>query len=189
MPVLTEIGQVEAIREDGVAVTFTPSFLHMAAIGSPFEIVQTYSDLFRPTTMVEAARAVLWACLDDEDHGEAMLGVAGGIGAIPAHEQVILARHLMKHGVSGGNAKPGKKSEGEYSPVFDPSEFIDAAMFHFGLDETAAGRMTMTRFVRMLEMKYPKPNNGADSIDDDEYDKQYAEYMAMREARNGAASR
>lgn len=188
MPILTETGQVEAMRKDGVGIVFTPSFFAMAEIGSPTEIVQTYADLFDVKRMADAAYCVLSSCANDDGHIHAMLGyfdVEEGRhvpGSIPVAEQVVLARHLMLHGVSGGKSKP-EKSGGSYSPTFDVSEYIDAAMLHFGLSEENAGKLTMTRFCRMLDMKYPKQKGPAEDITIEEYDEIYAAYVKQREAQ------
>jgi hypothetical protein len=73
---------------------------------------------------------------------------------MPVAELVILARHLMKHGIVG-TAKPSDGG-GEYSATFDPSEYVDAAVIHFGISQVEAWSLTMTQFCRMLDMKFPE---------------------------------
>lgn len=188
MPILTETGQVEAMRGDGVGIVFTPSFFAMAEIGSPAEIVQTYADLFDPKRMASAAYCVLASCANEDGHIHTMLGYTDAetgeyvAGSMPIAEQVIIARHLMLHGVSGGKSN-SEKSSGKYSPTFDVSEYIDAAMLHFGLSEENAGKLTMTRFSRILEMKYPQEKKAASDITEDEYDEIYEAYRAKRDSQ------
>jgi hypothetical protein len=60
----------------------------------------------------------------------------------------------MQHGIVGRAKKSG--GSGKYSPRFDASEYIDAAMIHFGMSHNDAGQLTMTQFGRMLDMKFPE---------------------------------
>lgn len=189
-PVLTEIGQVRATNEAGESVDFTPSFFAMARIGLPHEIVETFADLFKPVrdhidgvpcASEIAANAVLCACSDSEYAAEF-------IDQIPVNERIILAAHLMKHGISG-NEKRRSKSNGKYSDRFDPAEFIDAAMLHFGLTFDDAGSLTMTRFVKMMKMKYPQSDDSEKYPDREAFDKARVEYLARKAKQNGNASR
>lgn len=191
-PVLTEIGQVRATNDEGVSVTFTPSFFNMARIGLPHEIIDLFGDLFKPLrepvnglpcVAEVAANTILCACADSDDSMEF-------IETIPATERIILAAHLMKHGVCGTD-RP-RRGKGEFSNRFDPSEYIDAAMLHFGLSFDDAGKLSMTRFVKMLAMKYPQADEaekypGLDA--EAEFDKARAEHLARKAKRNGNESR
>lgn len=149
MPILTEIGQVGVTTEDGREYVLHPSFFNIASIGSPEEIVSTYAEL-HGADAVNAARVVILCCGGDLE----LTGCYGEAGLMPDSEQIIIARHLMQHGIVGRVKKSG--GSGKYSPRFDASEYIDAAMIHFGMSHNDAGQLTMTQFGRMLDMKFPE---------------------------------
>lgn len=77
-------------------------------------------------------------------------------GEMPRGELLIIARHLMQHGIAG-DSKPGKAgaSEGRYSDRFDAAEFITAARVHLGLSGDEAEALSMTELQRMLAVKFP----------------------------------
>ena len=102
-------------------------------------------------------------------------------GTMPAAEQVILARHLMHHGIIG-KAKPGKGG-GQYSDRFDAAEYIAAARVHLGLSSADAEGLSMTEFQTMLAMKYPESQE-KQIPSRDEYRKAM-QSAHMKEKRNG----
>jgi len=149
MPALTEIGQVGIMTGDGREYVLHPSLFNMAAIGSPEEIVSTYAAL-HGSDALNAARVVILAC----GGGLELVGCYGEAGEMPDADQIIIARHLMQHGIVGKVKKTG--GSGKYSPRFDASEYIAAAMIHFGMSRIDAGGLTMTEFGKMLDMKFPE---------------------------------
>lgn len=149
MPILTEIGQVGVTTEDGREYTLHPSFFNIASIGSPEEIVSTYADL-HGADAVNAARVVILCCGGDLE----LVGAYREPGLMPDSEQIIIARHLMQHGIVGRVKKSG--GSGKYSPRFDAAEYILAAQAHFGMTRADAGELTMTEFSMLLDMKFPE---------------------------------
>lgn len=183
MAALTEIGHVRIVTGRGDECLLVPSLAHIAAIGSPQEIVRTYADLHdhRPGVARLAALMVVYACAGEADPSE-IVGHYAEPGPMPLDELLVIARHLMRHGIVG-KQRPTKKTEGGYSDKFDASEYIDAAMIHFGMSEQDAGKLTMTQFQRMLAMKYPEKQ--ADIPSRDEYRKRVAEMEKRKAAQNG----
>lgn len=181
---LIECGFVRAVAPDGTEYTFTPSLARIASLGDPHSIVKLYADLHGPRAEIEAGYVL--ACLCDQDDPTPLIGWidSDGLrnhGTMPAAEQVILARHLMHHGIIG-KAKPGKGG-GQYSDRFDAAEYIAAARVHLGLSSADAEGLSMTEFQMMLAMKYPESQE-KQIPSRDEYRK--AMQAAMnKEQRNG----
>ncbi|UST52958.1 DUF6246 family protein [Comamonadaceae bacterium OTU4NAUVB1] len=182
---LVECGFTRATTADGQEFTFRPSFGRISTLGDPQAIVRLYAGLFGARAAQEA-RYVL-ACLCDQVDVSPLIGwaeltaatddgvlrgewlgprVAEGdvldwhAGAMPALEQVILARHLMQHGIVG-KARPetATAAQGKFSDRFDASEFVSAARVHLGLSSEDAEALSMTEFQTMFEMKFPDKNN------------------------------
>ena len=113
---LVECGFVRAVTPDGSEYTFRPSFGRIAALGHPHEIVSLYVAL-HAANAAEVAAYIL-ACLCDQDDATPLIGwrdeKGSHAGLMPIDEQIIIARHLMQHGIVG-KAKP-TKGDGKYSP-------------------------------------------------------------------------
>jgi hypothetical protein len=152
---LVECGFVRACTHDGTEFTFTPSCGRITRLGDPQLIVSTYAGLFGPRAAQEAAFVL--ACLCEHDDPSPLIGWADEHGehpgAMPAAEQIILARHLMQHGIAG-KARPDK-GDGKFSDRFDAAEYISAARVHLGLSSADAEALSMTEFQTMFEMKFP----------------------------------
>lgn len=152
---LVECGFVRAVASDGAEFTFSPSFSRIASLGTPQEIVRIFAGLHGPRAAQEAAYVLV--CLRDQDDVTPLVGWTDEQGAhaglMPAAEQIIIARHLMQHGIVG-KAKPGK-GDGKYSDSFNAHEYIAAACVHLGLSRADAESMSMTEFHTMFEMKFP----------------------------------
>ena len=181
---LIECGFVRAVAPDGAEYTFTPSLARIASLGDPHSIVRLYADLHGPRAEIEAGYVL--ACLCGQDDSTPLIGWidSDGLrhpGTMPAAEQVILARHLMHHGIIG-KAKPGK-SGGQYSDRFDAAEYIAAARVHLGLSSSDAEALSMTEFQMMLAMKYPESQE-KQIPSRDEYRKAM-QAAQMKEKRNG----
>lgn len=181
---LIECGFVRAVAPDGSEYTFTPSLERIASLGDPRSIVKLYADLHGPRAEIEAGYVL--ACLCDQDDPTPLIGWidSDGLrnyGTMPAAEQVILARHLMHHGIIG-KAKPGKGG-GQYSDRFDAAEYIAAARVHLGLSSADAEGLSMTEFQTMLAMKYPESQE-KQIPSRDEYRKAM-QAAQIKEKRNG----
>jgi len=198
--VLVECGFVRAQVYDGKEVrewTFSPSLAGMASLGSPTEIVELYGALHGPLA-VRAAMYVLAALCDQDDPFD-LIGYVGLIGdgpelervpgLMPASEMVVMAQHLMRHGIVG-KAKPGGQGQqqGKYSDRFDAAEFVSLARVHLGLSSADAEALSMTELQQMLAMKFPEQrtdDNGQpvrNVATREEYD---AQMKAIMERRHG----
>ena len=152
---LVECGFVRATASDGAEFTFKPSLSRIASLGTPQEIVSLYAGLHGPRAAQDSAYVL--ACLADQEDVAALVGWMDdeGVhaGLMPLGEQIIMARHLMQHGIVG-KAKPGTK-QGAYSDSFKAAEYIAAACVHLGLSRADAESLSMTEFQTMFEMKFP----------------------------------
>jgi hypothetical protein len=159
---LVECGFTRATTADGREFTFRPSFSRISTLGDPHAIVRLYAGLFGARA-AEDARYVL-ACLCEQDDPLSVLGWVDEdlklhTGVMPEAEQVILARHLMQHGIVG-KARPEASSaaKGKFSDRFDAAEFVSAARVHLSLSSADAEALSMTEFQAMLDMKFPDKN-------------------------------
>lgn len=189
---LVECGFVRAQAVDGTEFTFRPSFGRIAALGSPQEIVALFAGLHGAQAANEAAYVL--ACLCDQEDPTPLVGWheeergSNGrprprwhAGTMPAAEQVIIARHLMQHGIVG-KARPAK-GDGKFSDRFDAAEYISAARVHLGLSSVDAEGLSMTEFQTMMEMKFPQAGKGPRDVPTrEEYD---AQMSAILEKRRG----
>lgn len=154
-----------SITYDGRTINFIPSFKNIEKIGTPKQIVDTYNLLStsKLTKHVFAvAMHVLDCCIEGEDkdlspifgglsvnyHGDRLMWIKG---AEPHQNAIIMARHMMLHGVSGKHKFVDKASDDKPATEFNPSEFIAIArrILEIGLEE--AKNMTMTELLIMID--------------------------------------
>ncbi|MCZ2496437.1 hypothetical protein GN316_06690 [Xylophilus sp. Kf1] len=184
---LVECGYVRAETADGEEFTFLPSLARIAALGSPQEIVSLYADLFGPQAQQIAGYvlAVLceqadplpligWAEPDPEVDGK----LIHHPGSMPEAEQVLIARHLMQHGICG-KARPGQGG-GDYSDRFEAAQYVASARVHLGMSSADAEALSMTELQMLLETKYPEQKR--EVPDQDEYE---ATMALVREKAGG----
>lgn len=155
---LPEAGFVRAVMGDGTEFTFRPSFARIASLGSPHEIVAIFAGLHGPHAEKDAAYVL--ACLCDQEDPSPLIGYLGEAGWVPGamsgDEMVIIAQHLMRHGIVGKARPGGVEGDGKFSDRFDAVEYISAARVHLGLSSQDAEALSMTEFQTMFEMKFPK---------------------------------
>lgn len=154
---LVECGFTRASMPDGQEFTFAPSLARIAALGSPAEIVQLYAELHGPRAGQMASYVLSTLC----DQGDC-LPLIGWLdadgwhpGAMPEVEQILVARHLMQHGIVG-KAKPGRAGSGQFAPEFHAAEYVAAARVHLGMSTADAEALSMTEFQTAFEMKFPE---------------------------------
>jgi hypothetical protein len=187
--VLVECGFVRATADDGSEWTFAPSLARIAALGNPREIVELYAQLHDPQRAEQAARYILaslceqddptplvgWLCADDgTEHA----------GLMPTAEQIIIARHLMQHGIAG-NDRPGAGA-GRYVSEFKAAEYIAVARVHLGLSTADAEALSMTELQGLLDAKFPDKDKASDVPTREEYE---AGMIAMRAIQKAAAAK
>ena len=181
---LIECGFVRAQASDGSEYTFAPSLGRIAALGSPQEIVALYAGLHGPNAGAQAAYVL--ACLCDQDDPTPLIGwhdeQGWHDGEMPPAERVIIAQHLMRHGIVG-KERPGA-GDGKFSDRFDAAEYVSAARVHLGLSSADAEALSMTEFQAMLEMKFPDQAAKKREVPSrEEYDAQMAAIQAIRQAK------
>ena len=174
------------IKAFGKEFVFRPSFSNLANIGTPSELSAVFSDLFmvgfenfiadvplscqqiatreRSRRLLPAALQVLWACTEDDltaltgGYTPSAKGLRYQVGFMPINDIITMARHLLFHGMIGD--KPPKASGGrKYKKDFDPTEWIDFAIVHLGIEEEKAQQLSMTRLQRLIATKYPEDEN------------------------------
>lgn len=181
---LVECGFTRATAPDGQEFTFTPSLGRIAALGSPAEIVRLYAELHGPRAGKAAAYVLATLC--DQDDCLSLIGWLDADGwhpgAMPEAEQIVIARHLMQHGIVG-KAKPGKAGSGQYAQEFHASEYVAAARVHLGMSTADAEAMSMTEFQTAFEMKFPDAK-AKELPSRDEY-REFMKAAEMKRKRNG----
>lgn len=163
---LVECGLLRVELSDGRSVTFRPSLGRIAALASPMGRVEIFVRLHGASS-VPAACEVLSGLCDpgDLEHLPDLIGgpeaTQTGItwvgGQMPDAERVILAQHLLLHGMVG-KARPGsneKGAQGSYSEAFEAGEYIAAARVHLGMSREEAEALSMTELQQLLETKFP----------------------------------
>lgn len=167
-----------------------PSFVRIASLGYPHEIVGIYAALFGARA-AEAARYVL-ACLCEQDDVTPLVGWTEPgtgekdfptvhAGAMPEAEQVLIAQHLMRHGISGRSMPGGGGTVGggEYSATFDVADYVSIARVHLGLCSADAEALSMSEFHDLMRLKFPDPKQDVPDADE------YAATMAMIDGGRG----
>jgi hypothetical protein len=100
------------------------------------------------------------ACLGDQEDVSPLIGwrdeAGWHPGEMPPGEQVIVAKHLMRHGICGTARPGGAEGEGKFSAEFHAAEYISAARVHLGLSSEDAEALSMTEFQTMFVMKFPE---------------------------------
>lgn len=181
---LVECGFAKATTSEGVEYSFTPSLGRIAALGTPQEIVKLYAGLHGASAAKDAAYVLASLC--DQEDPTPLVGWIDEEGAhpglMPESEQIIIARHLMQHGIAG-KSKPSNKGDGKYSDKFEAAEYIAAARVHLGLSSADAEALSMTEFQMMFEMKFPSKADGKRDVPTrEEYE---ASLKAIEGRRNG----
>ncbi len=141
--------------------TFRPSFGRIAALADPEGIVRLFGRLHGDSAENAAAEVLVGLCDQDDvspvvgEPEATPIGIRWRGGAIPPAQRVVLARHLMTHGIVG-NARPmaGAK-QGGFSTRFDAAEFVAAASAHLGMSAEDAEALSMSEFQRLMRMKFP----------------------------------
>lgn len=187
---LVECGFVRATLGDGAEYTFTPSLGRIASLGAPRELVAMFAALHGPDA--EKVAPYVLAGLCDQDDLTELIGEAAptpkGVefkgGAMPPAEQLVIARHLMMHGMVG-RPKPAEVAEASYCDAFNAAEYIAAARAHLGMSAADAEALSMTELQLMLEMKFPDATRQAASRDIPTAE-EYEATMKAFEERRGA---
>lgn len=192
------VGEVGLSLGD-IDVIFRPSLLSISRTGSPAEIIAAYSQImenpradWEARSQFRAALNVLSCCSSGD--ADIFLGyydenMAYVPGHLPREDVITLARHMMRHGVSGVSPKRDEPMiKGKPMTEFEASQFAAMATAHLGMPEAEAWNLTMTGLLAALQSKFPPDKTSAASITE----KQYSENMdwlsrvnKMRDSKNG----
>lgn len=173
MRINPHIGEASA-QVDGVTYAFRPTLANIADIGTPAEIVETFTLVMSEAGsrdhwwyQLGAALTVLYCCADELTPGlERLLGNWIDTkprrytpGKMPAAMVVGIARQMLRHGVVGVPLEEIKQQVGEskdsYSVEFKAGEMVAMAVAHLGVSIDEAWSMTMTSVVQILAAKFP----------------------------------
>lgn len=176
--ILTEIGEVGVYAGEQV-VRLRPSLYAMSRLGDPVEIVETFATVMggaeddaQARRLFQAALGVIYACVGDDVDPSSLFGsyetASGALeyvpGAAPVEHVVLLARCLLKHGVTGA-LPPLPRRPGDDEPVyvkeFQARDHVATAMAHLGVSERDAWNLTMTGLVGALRAKFPPAESNA----------------------------
>lgn len=107
-------------------------------------------------------------------------------GQMPRNDIIVLAQHLMQHGVVGKASvrRLQRHESGETTNEFKAFDYISAARSHFGMNLDEAAALTMTEFQLMLAQKYPDQKG----FTREEYDAVADDFLAKQAARRAQAN-
>ena len=166
---LTAYGHVKIEWGDKV-FNLSPSFVNIAKLGTPTEIIETFKDFIGATNLImkfSIALNVLKCCSDIEIPERLTGGVkySERLGKFmivnPAHGEamisdvITLAEHCFIHGVCGKVPEDEQPNTGKQIKEFDAYAFMELARVHLELSLSDASQMTMTEFIRMMNIKFP----------------------------------
>lgn len=102
------------------------------------------------------ARIVLWACAEGNlDKAHMILGSGFENGALDAEQLIILARHMLIHGIIGPQQEISAATSSPPLEKFEASTFASLAVAHLGVSVEDAWNMSMTSLVQALKAKFP----------------------------------
>lgn len=137
--------------------------------------------------LLSTCMQVLQACCDEDL--TSMIGEWKGWrhcvvyrpGKMPKNDIIVLAQHLMQHGIVGkAKVRQLQRHEtGERTTEFKAFDYISAARSHFGMNRAEASQLTMTEFILLLNAKYPNQKG----FTRDEYDQITNDYLERRKKR------
>lgn len=143
--------------------------------------------------ILSQAMHVLQACCDEDLYP--MIGEWKGWkhcvvyrpGKMPKNDIIVLAQHLMQHGVVGkARVRQLQRHEtGARTNEFKAFDYISAARSHFEMNRAEASQLTMTEFQMLLAAKYPDQKG----FTREEYDSIADEYLAKQAARRAKAKK
>lgn len=216
MQVNTSIGELAVyatIDGEGREFILRPSFYAVSRIGTPEQIKSICNACIDCLVALERGYvrkswvydclSVINACCDDD----VPISVFGGWkqhlrdgqwrlefyeGAVSAKECIVLANHLIRWGIVGDPSDKAKKSEvGKKKSLFDPRDYVGAAMAHLHLPKSDAWALTMTEFQRAMDSKFPDDQSAvkeSQDVSQEDYDKlmaQHDEIMAKKALKDG----
>lgn len=179
---LTAYGHAKIEWGDKV-FNLSPSFVNIAKLGNPTEIIETFKDFVSSTNLIvkfSIALNVLECCSDVEipraltggvkfsERQQRFLIVNPEHGDAMVSDIITLAEHCLIHGICGKVKSTGKK--GDAIKEFDAYSFMELARIHLSLSLSDASQMTMTEFLRLMDAKFPPEKNENEPTREEEAD-------------------
>ena len=176
---LTAYGHAKIEWGDQV-FNLSPSFLNIAKLGNPKEIIDTFKDFVSSTNLIvkfSIALNVLECCSDKEiprtltggvkfsERQDKFMLVNPVHGEAMVNDIITLAEHCLIHGICGKVKSTGK---GEAVKEFDAYSYMELARIHLNLSPTDASKMTMTEFLRLMDAKFPTERNENEASPEEE---------------------
>lgn len=213
---IKEYGDFKATFEGGSFI-FRPSLKNINKVGTSTEIVDLllslyYSDaiawaqsfdsvdskISRQVSIqsrnkaISSAILVLSSCCDEDISamtGKIVFGskVRYQIGLESPDVLIVLARHLMKHGVIGVSNKESTNKKSKPVKEFNPHHFVSLMMNHLDFNRDDAWNMSMSEFLHHWEVKFPDSKDKANAeIEQDREDIRRCEELRrkIKEQRN-----
>ena len=155
---LVEHGFTTATDSQGRTWSWRPSFGRVSRLADPAGLIGLYASLYEAKAQEAAAFILIELC----DQEEGVHDLVGWIddkgnrhpGEMPPDEQVLIARHLMRHALVG-RASPRQQDSGQYSKEVRLDEFAAIARVHLGMSAEDAEALSMTEFQQLFETKFP----------------------------------
>lgn len=175
---LTSYGHAK-IEWNGDTYCLSPTFVNMAKIGSPTEIIEDFKSFITTSSFAHKfniALNVINSCSDKplpeeltgrmqfSEWQQKSLYVKPKHGLPMAKDIITLAEHCFIHGICGKSDK--KTTSGEPLKEFDAYAFMELARVHLGLSSIEASNMTMTEFSRMMDAKFPPEQSDHPTVDE-----------------------
>lgn len=201
---ITAVGMV-GLKVDGYHFVLNPSLNAMTRIDNPVKAYVALHDADDIESAINVAYDVLLACSNDaaietyfRDAQKVIkkprwsakrytVGVYEDQAHIAPDTAIILARHLLYHGLIGDVKRTElDKKAGAYNETFDALAIAASAQAGLGVSSSEAWSMTMTSIARAMLLKYPKDEKQRtqESILDD-YEAMLAWSDEVNELRGG----
>lgn len=178
--ILVDIGEI-GVTTGANFHKLRPSLYAISQLGTPEEILALYESLMGPEPRLLDALAVIHACAED-DVSDAFgclvparrpgaQGVRYKPGAARLIDIVLIARSLLRHGISGALPPDEQQDDDAPEPTgFDARAYVALAMAHLGASSRDAWQMTMTELVGAMRAKFPPVKDANPRMTAEEYE-------------------
>ena len=167
---LTQYGHGE-IKWGEQVYKLTPSFINIAKLGTPKEIIETFKHFIVERNIVHkfnCALSIVRACCDRElptsltgdvkysERQQRFLIVYPAHGYDMVNDIIVLAEHCLLHGVTGKVPQDDIDEDAKPMEEFDAYKYMELARIHLNMSVEESGNMTMTEWLRMMSAKFPE---------------------------------
>lgn len=170
-----------SLTVNGNTFNLIPSLRNMAMLTNSKRILLLYEMIHSPKIptwlRLDLGREILLACSGDKSIDTHLIKCWNkkphiNNKKISMNDQIVVAAALMRHGIAGVNRpvyEGTNKGNGKSLDEFDVNKIVADAMIHFGLSESDALDLTMSKFCYLLAAKFPvdtSKKDAAPSLDD-----------------------